>query len=240
MKKLIKRMLTPIFYVTANRKTGLRSELAFWEKWIRTKGSEWPEDFKRRLDPHSAATGYHLQVLERIGADTIHILDVGAGPLTTIGKRYQEKTLVIKACDPLADEYKKILDRYSIKAPVVTEKCDGERLGEKYQSNYFDWVNAQNCVDHSSDPVKVIREMIQITKIGGFISLCHEVNEAKLEAYRGLHQWNFYESDGNFMVSGKYGYQLNLTEQLKKDLVLTTWIDQDNWIYVIGKKGEIQ
>jgi SAM-dependent methyltransferase len=240
MKKLIKRMLTPIFYVTANRKTGLRSELAFWEKWIRTKGSEWPEDFKRRLDPHSAAAGYHLQVLERIGADTIHILDVGAGPLTTIEKRYQEKTLIVKACDPLADEYKKILDRYSIKAPVVTEKCDGERLGEKYQSNYFDWVNAQNCVDHSSDPVKVIREMIQITKAGGFISLCHEVNEAKLEAYRGLHQWNFYESDGNFMVSGKYGYQLNLTDEFKKDLVLTTWIDQANWIYVIGRKGEIQ
>ena len=240
MKQLLKRMLTPLFYITANRKTGFKSEIAFWEKWIRTRGSQWPDDFQRRLDPHSVVTGYHCQVLERIDTDNIHILDVGAGPLTTIGKLHHKKTLIIKACDPLADEYKKILDRYSVDPPVVTEKCAGERLGEKYQSNYFDWVNAQNCVDHSADPVRVIREMIQVTKGGGFISLCHEVNEAKLEAYRGLHQWNFYESDGNFMISGKYGYQMNLTEEFKKELELTTWVDENDWIYAIGKKRETQ
>lgn len=231
-------MLAPIFYVTANRKIGLKNELKFWEKWIRTRGWQWPEDFERRLDPHSVVTGYHCQVLERIRADTIHVLDVGAGPLTSIGKLYKNKKLIIQACDPLADEFNKILEKYSIEPTVVTEKCDGERLGEKYQSNYFDWVNAQNSVDHSSDPVRVIREMVQVTKSRGFVSLCHELNVAKHEAYRGLHQWNFYQVDGNFMISGKYGYQRNLTEEFKNELELTIWIDENNWIYVIGGKKE--
>jgi SAM-dependent methyltransferase len=236
MKKLIKRMLAPLFYVTANRKSGLRSELGFWEKWIRTRGSQWPEDFRRRLDPDAEAAGYHCAVLERIGSETIHVLDVGAGPLTTVGKRYLKKTLRITACDPLADEYRRILDQHDMKPPVATEKCEGERLSEKYPSDSFDWVNAQNCVDHSSDPIKVIREMIKVAKPGGFISLCHEVNEAKLEAYRGLHQWNFYEAGGNFMLSGKYGYRMNLSEEFGKELELTTWVDTDNWIYAVARK----
>ena len=80
--------------------------------------------------------------------------------------------------------------------------------------------------------------MIQLSKPGGFISLCHEVNEAQLEAYRGLHQWNFYESDGNFMLSGKYGYLKNLSEEFRNDLDMRTWVDEDGWIYVIGRKRE--
>jgi SAM-dependent methyltransferase len=236
MRKILKQMLTPLFYLTANRENGLKHELKFWAQWIRTKGASWPADFTRKLDPHSAVTGYHRLVLDRIPGDTIHVLDVGAGPLTTIGKQYKNKKLVIRACDPLADEYNKILDKYSVTPAVVTENCEGERLAEKYQSNHFDWVNAQNSVDHSSDPVRVIREMVRVTKPGGIVSLCHEINVAKHEAYRGLHQWNFYQADGNFMISGKRGFKKNLTEEFKGDLELTTWIDQDKWLNVIGKK----
>jgi SAM-dependent methyltransferase len=236
MRKMLKRMLAPVFYVTANREQGLSHEIKFWQKWIQTKGWQWPEDFARRLDPGSVVTGYHRQVIERIAADTIHILDVGAGPLTAIGKVYENRKLILQACDPLADEYNKVLLEHSLRAPVVTEKCDGEALSSKYPGEHFDWVNAQNCVDHSYDPVKVIREMIHVAKRGGVISLCHELNAAKHEAYRGLHQWNFYQADGDLMLSGKYGYRKNLTEELKDDVQFVTWVDDNQWIYAIGTK----
>ena len=156
--------------------------------------------------------------------------------MTSVGKTYEGKKLVIQACDPLADEYNKIIRRYSLEPPVVTEKCDGERLSEVYPRDYYDWVNAQNCVDHSYDPVLVLQEIISVTKSGGYISLNHEVNAARNEACRGLHQWNFSKKNGDFVISGKRGYKKNITQEFRDQVELTIWIDNNNWICVIGKK----
>ena len=41
---------------------------------------------------------------------TVRVLDVGAGPLTALGKVWPGRTLELTAVDPLADEYNAILD----------------------------------------------------------------------------------------------------------------------------------
>jgi len=45
--------------------------------------------------------------------------------------------------------------------------------------------------------------MLMVTKPGGHVVLRHHVNEAEHERYRGFHQYNFDEQDGDFVIWNK-------------------------------------
>jgi SAM-dependent methyltransferase len=132
------------------------------------------------------------------------ILDVGAGPLTWLGKKHEGKSINITAIDPLADEYDRILEKYRIHPLVRTEKLAAENLMERFPADSFGLVFARNCIDHSFDPEKAILQMINVVETGGYVLLEHRPNEAENENYSGLHQWNFSMSpEGNFLISSK-------------------------------------
>jgi tetratricopeptide (TPR) repeat protein len=86
-------------------------EVAFWESWARTRGREWPEDFLRRFDPKAPIDGRLGEVLAALGQDRVRLLDVGAGPVTVLGKTVPGKVVEITAVDPLADAYAGLLER---------------------------------------------------------------------------------------------------------------------------------
>src|ERR1700730_9189855 len=63
----------------------LPTELAFWEKWVATRGLSWPEEFRKRTDQDAEIEPSIAQFIE---SETDKLLDVGAGPLTVIGTRW--------------------------------------------------------------------------------------------------------------------------------------------------------
>lgn len=63
--------------------SGLGDEVDDWREWVRTRGERWPADYERRLDP-SAQLQDH--VARHLPAGPSRVLDVGAGPLTSLGK----------------------------------------------------------------------------------------------------------------------------------------------------------
>ncbi len=69
------------------------------------------------------------EIIRRIasGTDRIRILDVGAGPLTVLGKRLTGVQIDITAVDPLAGDYGTLLQRHGIAPPIRTQWCEGER-----------------------------------------------------------------------------------------------------------------
>ena len=153
--------------------------------------------------------------------DEIHILDVGAGPLTYLGRKFHGKQINITAVDPLADEYDKILAKYQVQPLIRTEKLAGEELTTRFQPNTFDLVFARNSIDHSYDPERVILQMIEVVKPGRYVLLEHLPNEASKHHYIGLHQWNFSVSaDGDFLINSKLG-NVNFTKKYK-DICTTT------------------
>jgi ubiquinone/menaquinone biosynthesis C-methylase UbiE len=136
--------------------------------------------------------------------ESVCILDVGAGPLTFLGKRSPGKNLSISAVDPLAEEYDKLLKKYKVQPNVRTKYGDAERLHRIFPSNSFDLVFARNCIDHSYNPEKAVLCMIEVAKKGCYILLEHIANEAENENYQGLHQWNFSaDANGDFLISSK-------------------------------------
>lgn len=192
---------------------GLLHEVDFWDRWFATKGLQWPDDYERRLDPELPLSEYHCQFLETIDRGTAHVLDVGAGPLTLLGKKHPKIALNLVATDALADEYDAILAKYAISPPVRTVRCKTEDLDEKFPSDYFDLVNAQNCVDHSTDPLVAVQKMIHVTRAGGWVVLNHAEDEAENEHYEGLHQWNISLRDNDFMIRS-VKEEINISQQL--------------------------
>ncbi|WP_349431730.1 glycosyltransferase [Methylomarinum sp. Ch1-1] len=166
----------------------LHTEISFWRSWLETKGLQWPEDYAARTDPDSELNPnigkWHG------GSEAPSILDVGAGPMTILGKKWQGKPVDLQACDALGDEYD--LLPFSGGLPLVrTRRCHSEELTAQYPRDSFDIVHAQNTLDHSYAPDKAILEMLSVAKVGRVVYLCHIANEAEKENYHGLHQWNF-------------------------------------------------
>ncbi len=188
--------------VPDTRERHLKGEVEFWRKWMATEGLSWPEDYRRRLDPSVPIDSYLAEVIDRFPAQSIDLLDVGAGPLTAVGKQHPTKTVRITATDVLAPEYNKLLDEFGIVPIVRTQFAEAEKLRSSLGSGEFDVVHAVNSLDHSADPLAGIEEMLALVRTGGFIVLHHEENEGSNELYFALHKWDFSCRSGHFLISG--------------------------------------
>ena len=177
--------------------SGLDNEVAFWTAWFHSRGLQYPEDYARRLDPHSELDDALAALLP---PDNARVLDVGAGPLTVLGKRRAGKPIDIVAVDALAEAYDAIMAEVGVVPPVRTLKCDAEKLSAMFADGGFDLAHSQNALDHSYDPMRAIAEMLRAVKRGGYAYLRHNRNEAENEGYRGLHQWNFDLREGRFVI----------------------------------------
>jgi hypothetical protein len=79
------------------RSSALQQEIGFWREWFVTGGLQWPQDFQNRSNPDQPIQDHLAQYISRLEIDRVHILDVGAGPLTKVGKKHPSKQLIITA-----------------------------------------------------------------------------------------------------------------------------------------------
>ena len=183
------------------RRSALRAEVGYWEDWVARRGGKWADEYKSRFDPAAEVWDPALrEVLREIPHDDVSILDVGAGPASTVGCRFPGKLLSIVAIDPLADSYTRVLAQAGVVPPVRTERLEGERLVERFGRERFDIAYARNALDHAIDPTVIIEQMLDVVSVGGYVVLRHVRNEAVRQAYGQLHQWNFEERDGQLIV----------------------------------------
>jgi len=179
---------------------GLRDEIAFWEQVLPARVATDP-GYRLRADPKAPMSDPLMNFLiGRIPEESVSIIDVGAGPLTALGKTYPGKRLRITATDPLAAEYVRIMEEAGISPPVRPIECLGEDLLDRFQPGTFDIAFARNALDHCIDPVRVIENMVDLVKDGRFVLLRHLRSVAELNLYRGLHQWNFDIEQGQLVI----------------------------------------
>lgn len=202
----------------------LSSEVAFWAEYIETRGREHPEEFERRVDPQAPIEDpLILDALKPMGSSHVRIIDVGAGPLTSVGFRdpaHPTRHVEVVAVDPLADDYNALLDAAGISPPVRTIRCRGEDLVETFGADSFDIGYARNALDHTADPITAIENLVQAVRPGGVIALLHTAREAENQRGEGLHQWNFDIQDGRLVVYGKRG-RYDLAEHFDRQVRIT-------------------
>jgi SAM-dependent methyltransferase len=164
--------------------------------------------------------------------DELSVLDVGAGPITPLAKDLPGKTLRLTAVDALADEYDRMLAGAGITPVVRTRQCHGEELLDTFPARSFDVAHSGNALDHSYDPMKVIRNMVELVKDDGAVVLRHHRNEGQYGLYRGLHQWNFDVRDGALLIwNGKCDH--NVSDLLADVATVESWLEGDEVISVL-------
>lgn len=225
--------------VKSNWEIEKTSEIGFWDRYLETKGDLWPDEYLFRTDANAAFQDYFVKYLP-LEKDTIEILDVGAGPLTILGKklRLSQATipeLRITCTDPLADAYMVSLKRLNIRPLTHNVKANAEELSNHFPLNYFDFVYMRNALDHSFDPVVAVGEMIKVVNENCYVILEHENNEAENESYSGLHQWNIKIEDGNFTIWNK-STLYNVTEHYKNLADITCTANETHNFISIRKR----
>jgi 2-polyprenyl-3-methyl-5-hydroxy-6-metoxy-1,4-benzoquinol methylase len=205
------------------RISGAVHEVAFWDRRLH-KGI--PERAgKTQLAGRDL--NYFQELTQHFPADQISILDVGAGPFTTIGTYFGDLRLNITAVDPLAQYYEDLLHKYALDPPVKIIFAEAEKLSAQFAPESFHWVNAKNSIDHAAQPVHAIREMIPLVKPGGMMTLSHRSNEAVNESYSGFHQWNLYQENGIFYVCGRERSDaVNINEMIPSDWNIRAYDEQ--------------
>jgi len=187
-------------------KTRTAHEIEWWDAYLTDKG------LPLRLDPDLLMQDRIAELLPQ-GTEVADILDVRAGPLTFVGKKCAGKIIRVRAVDPLAHEYDRLLKKHAIEPLVRTERLDGERLTSRFSANSFDLVFARNSIDHSYDPERVVLQMLEVVKAGCYVLMEHHPDEAEHNHYTGLHQWNFSMNDaGEFIIGSKRG-QVNVSRK---------------------------
>lgn len=172
-------------------------EFMFWQDYIHS-----PESRLRAQQAFAVTDPILKQAITSIGRPVVRVVDVGSGPLTSVGRVCDDVAVDVTATDKLADFYNCILDRAGIEPPVRTMLCDycDNAIGAP---GTFDIAYARNSVDHSRDPLRVIDNMLTSVGEGGKVILRHAESEADKQKWTGLHQWNFI-LDGNTMrITGK-------------------------------------
>jgi len=177
---------------------GTAHELGWWRGWM--QGRKPKPDLKARLNPR-APFDPEVEALIRAPANsTINVLDVGAGPITSLGYVSQKYTINLTPIDALADEYRKLLTVHQVKVPVRSFQCHAEDIGKRFGGATFDVVHAQNSLDHCLDPYRVILAMCAALKPKGLLYIATHPDEGQSGNYAGLHQWNFQVRDDRFYL----------------------------------------
>jgi hypothetical protein len=149
--------------------SGIQAELDFWDDWMANKGGDkFRKDYERRLDPHAPLTPSIERVLLKARAANqtyFRMLDVGSGPLEGSGFVFQSEPklrLEVTATDALGAAYQRLLDKHNLHPPVRVQPLLGEQLTQRFGLNYFDLVMCVNALDHTRDPIAVLRQMLQV------------------------------------------------------------------------------
>ena len=195
-------------------------ELDYWQTQLC-----WSEDLQNSdafFRPKLLSAEMENQILATHGETIRHnpdriinILDIGSGPISTIGMRTSWGANVsLTMVDPLACQYEMMLWDYLAEGFLdkfpETDREDflfslrnsirlpgsGETVVETLQDagiNFqdFSYVHSSNSLDHTQDPILAMRAISRVIPTGQSANLTMHRNVAKRHAGRGLHQWNF-------------------------------------------------
>lgn len=214
------------------------------EQWSRDKGGS-VEFFEQKLlsgkmdkllDPNREVRKDLRPYLPR-DQKTIAVIDVGSGPASRVGFRWEDRILVVEAVDVNGDEYMDMFKKHGITPPAETKKGEGEELHTLYSPNTFDLAFSRNALDHCYQPLKAIQNMVDLVKPSRYVILLHRRNEGEAMGYRGAHLWNFDEEEGRAILHGP-GEKYVLSEALEGVRLEHRLVTDKKyeWIYVIIQK----
>jgi SAM-dependent methyltransferase len=220
------------------RTHGVGQEIDFWSEWFQLRGgARWSGDYARRLETAPLIDDPLVtEWLDQIDLDEVRIIDVGAGPISRLGIRYPGKSIAVVAVDALAEEYDTLLRTFGVDPYVRTVEAHGERLLDYFPPTSFDVAYAVNSVDHSYDPVRIIKNMVELVRPDGAVLLRHVQNEGEHRNYSGLHQWNF-DVAGRDLLVWNHAQRCSLQGTLGAQAIVEAWVAEGQVLVRVTRRA---
>jgi SAM-dependent methyltransferase len=209
-------------------------EAGYWTDSLAAADSR--ERFADRLDPETEIGGAALRrAVEEVDREEVAILDVGSGPLTSVGKKHPGKKIEVTAADALAEDYAKALAKAGIEPLVPVVAVAGEDVLDYFGPETFDVSFMSNALDHTADPLLVIKNLVDVTKRDGRVALRHMKNEGERNSYFGIHIWNIECRDGRFVI-WNHEVTNDVTSLLADSCEVECWIEGEEGIETLIRR----
>ena len=131
-------------------------------------------------------------------------------------------TIHITACDLLADDYNRMMQKENITPLIPVEGLDMSKMS--YADNSFDIVHCNNALDHTLNPERAVQEMIRVCKHGGYVYLRHYHNVGENNNYTGLHFWNICrDGNGCRIWNQKHELFINIPTTYEDNMVVSVY-----------------
>ena len=179
----------------------LDSELAFWRRWL----TEPLFDKLRsaRLAEMNDFPRYYIDQTERAPGERVRVLDVGSGPISTLGDAADGYDVELVCVDALGVQYNALLDEYGFTNLPRIIPLKGEDVESRFGPASFDIVHTANALDHFEDPFLAFEKMYAVCRTGGALIVISVENEGEHQKYLGLHQWNLRADDDGIWLGSR-------------------------------------
>ena len=167
------------------------------------------------------------------------VLDVGCGPISSLAYLAHESLANLVGVDPIANEYKLLLEKHNFTSPVTQHHGIGEDLSDVFSDESFDIVHIRNALDHTQCPPLVWLNIFKLVKKGGLLIHSHSLREATKEGFKQLHQYDLYPDNQDLCLEDKFGNIINMTGGLPVEVAYHTQNINDDgtgWFVTAYKK----
>lgn len=202
-------------------------EVRFWRMQVADRKGDWHFSYRDKFKKKEFQCERLLKKIGGLNGSEI-ILDVGCGICSPHGKMWKGVPLNFVQVDPLAHFYNQINRRFMLE--INDDECVEtvkfgmfELLSSFFGEEYCDYLLIDNALDHCIDPVRALKECINVVKTGGFVSLSHHTNEAYRENFYGLHQWNICCNGNNELCIWNNNDYINVNKELGANVEIEVW-----------------
>jgi SAM-dependent methyltransferase len=208
------------------RTKDLLAEAAYWKEWLTAPSHEHVRT--QRLKDQRRFPKYLLDAIQARPGQTIRAIDVGSGPVSTLGTMAPDFIIDLICVDVLAESFNIFLREVGIHYLPHIVEAKGEELVERFGVAAFDVVHSANALDHFEDPALAFDRMCSVCRPGGVVVVIAVENDGEKSQYHGLHKWNLRADE-----KGLWLWTPNSTRNLL-DLAKGFRFD---WQYVPGTAG---
>ncbi len=181
--------------------SNLQSEVGFWRTWMTDERHR--EGREARIAGTKIFAQYYLDLIGAPAESFVRVLDVGSGPISTLGTPARRNPIELVCTDALADEYNSLIRESAYSFLPEIKRVKGEDLLAAFGPQSFDIVHCANALDHFEDPARSFENMLAVCKPRGAVVIISVENEGERENYQGLHQWNLRATDDGLFLESR-------------------------------------
>lgn len=222
-------------------------EFIFWDRELSMQG-EFAEFTKKRINMNTRHEEYPsglidplFPLMEKYFPDETpyKVIELGSGPLSTLGHGVDKGVLDVMAVDPLADEFGMLYKKHKVTDfPIKPVRGSGETLDELFPNESFHLAYVRNALDHTVDIMLSLKNLVRTVKTNGFIILSHIVREGSRENWSEAHQWDLELTSNGLVAFDPNGgeFQLQKSNDLEFVHVYYESVYLSRWMNTIFKK----